>query len=139
MKNKWVDLVVNIVVMVMVVIAITVGLYKVVEVEKLKVENKWLEIVLDLSEDYYWLEAKNNELKNDIYWLKEMHKLELENAKNNDLENRIQELEGFIDNYEDLLEIYFNWLRNNPNGTQEEFELYLFTNHRWLYEWAVEK
>ena len=125
---------------VIIALSFSFSIFSITEIKNLKTQQKYYEEeILYLWEDLAWEIKENEILENDIYWLKKLHQLELEHAKNNDLKERISELEEFIDNYEDLLEIYFRWLRDNPNGTQEEFEFYLFTYHRWIYDWATTK
>lgn len=116
--NEIFESITIVVFMIIVILSFIFSFISITEIKELKTQQKYYE----------------NEI---IDLIEEINKLKFEKAENKDLEQRISELEDFIDNYEDLLGVYFNWLKDNPNGTQEEFELYLFTNHRWLYDWAV--
>ena len=136
--KKIVDAIVTLTIIIVMFVGILLMILKVVEVEKLKKELQHQEEINDILEDYYWLEKENAELENDIYWAEKLHALELENAVNNaELKKEIDELKDFIDNYEDVIGVYVKWLKENPDGTENEFETYLKDNYKWLYDWLV--
>ena len=136
--KKIVDTIVILTIIIGMFVGILLMILKVVEVEKLKKELQHQEEINDILEDYYWLEKENAELENDIYWAEKLHALELENAVNNaELKKEIDELKDFIDNYEDVIGAYVKWLKENPDGTENEFETYLKDNYKWLYDWLV--
>ena len=136
--KKIVDAIVTLTIIIVMFVGMLLMILKVVEVEKLKKELQHQEEIIDILEDYYWLEKENAELENDIYWAEKLHALELENAVNNaELKKEIDELKDFIDNYEDVIGVYVKWLKENPDGTENEFETYLKDNYKWLYDWLV--
>ncbi len=136
--KKIVDTIVTLTIIIVMSVGMLLMILKVVEVEKLKKELQHQEEINDILEDYYWLEKENAELENDIYWAEKLHALELENAVNNaELKKEIDELKDFIDNYEDVIGAYVKWLKENPDGTENEFETYLKDNYKWLYDWLV--
>lgn len=136
--KKIVDAIVTLTIIIVMSVGMLLMILKVVEVEKLKKELQHQEEINDILEDYYWLEKENAELENDIYWAEKLHALELENAVNNaELKKEIDELKDFIDNYEDVIGAYVKWLKENPDGTENEFETYLKDNYKWLYDWLV--
>ena len=136
--KKIVDTIVTLTIIIVMSVGMLLMILKVVEVEKLKKELQHQEEINDILEDYYWLEKENAELENDIYWAEKLHALELENAVNNaELKKEIDELKDFIDNYEDVIGVYVKWLKENPDGTENEFETYLKDNYKWLYDWLV--
>ena len=136
--KKIVDAIVTLTIIIVMFVGILLMILKVVEVEKLKKELQHQEEISYLFEDYYRLEKKKAKLENDIYWAEKLHALELENAVNNaELKKEIDELKDFIDNYEDVIGVYVKWLKENPDGTENEFETYLKDNYKWLYDWLV--
>lgn len=136
--KKIVDTIVTLTIIIGMFVGMLLMILKVVEVEKLKKELQHQEEINYILEDYYWLEKENAELENDIYWAEKLHALELENAVNNaELKKEIDELKDFIDNYEDVIGVYVKWLKENPDGTKNEFETYLKDNYKWLYDWLV--
>ena len=136
--KKIVDAIVTLTIIIGMFVGILLMILKVVEVEKLKKELQHQEEISYLFEDYYRLEKKKAKLENDIYWAEKLHALELENAVNNaELKKEIDELKDFIDNYEDVIGAYVKWLKENPDGTENEFETYLKDNYKWLYDWLV--
>lgn len=136
--KKIVDAIVTLTIIIGMFAGILLMILKVVEVEKLKKELQHQEEISYLFEDYYRLEKKKAKLENDIYWAEKLHALELENAVNNaELKKEIDELKDFIDNYEDVIGAYVKWLKENPDGTENEFETYLKDNYKWLYDWLV--
>jgi len=136
--KKIVDAIVTLTIIIVMFVGILLMILKVVEVEKLKKELQHQEEIGYLFEDYYRLEKKKAKLENDIYWAEKLHALELENAVNNaELKKEIDELKDFIDNYEDVIGAYVKWLKENPDGTENEFETYLKDNYKWLYDWLV--
>ena len=136
--KKIVDAIVTLTIIIVMFVGILLMILKVVEVEKLKKELQHQEEINYIFEDYYWLEKKKAKLENDIYWAEKLHALELENAVNNaELKKEIDELKDFIDNYEDVIGVYVKWLKENPDGTENEFETYLKDNYKWLYDWLV--
>lgn len=136
--KKIVDTIVTLTIIIGIFVGMLLMILKVVEVEKLKKELQHQEEISYLFEDYYLLEKKKAKLENDIYWAEKLHALELENAVNNaELKKEIDELKDFIDNYEDVIGVYVKWLKENPDGTENEFETYLKDNYKWLYDWLV--
>ena len=136
--KKIVDAIVTLTIIIVMFVGMLLMILKVVEVEKLKKELQHQEEISYLFEDYYRLEKKKAKLENDIYWAEKLHALELENAVNNaELKKEIDELKDFIDNYEDVIGVYVKWLKENPDGTENEFETYLKDNYKWLYDWLV--
>lgn len=136
--KKIVDAIVTLTIIIGMFVGMLLMILKVVEVEKLKKELQHQEEISYLFEDYYRLEKKKAKLENDIYWAEKLHALELENAVNNaELKKEIDELKDFIDNYEDVIGVYVKWLKENPDGTENEFETYLKDNYKWLYDWLV--
>lgn len=136
--KKIVDTIVILTIIIGMFVGMLLMILKVVEVEKLKKELQHQEEISYLFEEYYLLEKKKAKLENDIYWAEKLHALELENAVNNaELKKEIDELKDFIDNYEDVIGAYVKWLKENPDGTENEFETYLKDNYKWLYDWLV--
>lgn len=136
--KKIVDAIVTLTIIIVMFVGILLMILKVVEVEKLKKELQHQEEIMYIFEDYYRFEKKYAKLENDIYWAEKLHALELENAVNNaELKKEIDELKDFIDNYEDVIGAYVKWLKENPDGTENEFETYLKDNYKWLYDWLV--